>query len=137
MDTDRPKELSAITVTSGTAEGQLARARSHIDACEAALEESEARFRNIIERNADAIVVIGGDGLVRYANSMAGRTFGVEPDQLKGRPFGFPLAAGETTVIDVIVGGEPRVAEMRVFDSIWDGSPVCLASIRDVTDLET
>src|SRR3954469_22067459 len=80
----------------------LAAARRHIEACEAALEESEARFRNIIDNNGDAIVVVGNDGIVRYANAAAGRMFGRAPDQLQGTPFGFPLSAGATTEVDVV-----------------------------------
>src|SRR3954469_1790728 len=80
-------------------------ARRHIEACEAALEESEARFRNIIDNNGDAIVVVGSDGLVQYANAAAGRMFQREPSRLKGTPFGFPLSAGETTEVDIVEGG--------------------------------
>src|SRR5689334_15410117 len=72
----------------------LAAARRHIEACEAALEESEARFRNIIDNNGDAIVVVGNDGIVQYANAAAGRMFQRQPSELKGTPFGFPLSAG-------------------------------------------
>jgi PAS domain S-box-containing protein len=137
MKIDPRQPESGTSARTASLDDQLAAARAQIEACEAALEESEARFRNVIERNADAIVVVGQDGNVRYANATAGRTFGVEPANLTGRPFGFPLTVGETTVIDVIVNGEPRLSEMRVFDSTWDGQPVCLASLRDITDLET
>ncbi|MDB4875537.1 MAG: sensor protein [Gemmatimonadetes bacterium] len=111
--------------------------RLRLEACDAALAESEARFRNVIDRNADAIVVVGLDGVVQYANDMADRLFGVEPGQLNGTPFGFPLIAGDTAVVDLIVHGAARVAEMRLVASTWNGSPVHLASLRDVTDLET
>jgi PAS domain S-box-containing protein len=115
----------------------LAAAQRHVEACEAALEESEARFRNIIDNNGDAIVVVGSDGIVQYANAAAGRMFQRQPSELKGSPFGFPLSAGETTEVDIVgERGEPRPAEMRVTDSMWDGLPVCLASLRDVTDRE-
>ena len=115
----------------------LAAARRHIDACEAALEESEARFRNIIDNNGDAIVVVSSDGIVQYANAAAGRMFQRQPSQLQGTPFGFPLSAGETTEVDIVAeGGVIRPAEMRVTESVWDGLPVCLASLRDVTDRE-
>ena len=115
----------------------LAAARRHIDACEAALEESEARFRNIIDNNGDAIVVVGTDGIVKYANAAAGRMFQRQSAELQGTPFGFPLSAGETTEVDVVAeGGVIRPAEMRVTESVWDGLPVCLASLRDVTDRE-
>ena len=115
----------------------LAAARRHIDACEAALEESEARFRNIIDNNGDAIVVVSTEGIVQYANAAAGRMFQRQPAELQGTPFGFPLSAGETTEVDVVAdGGVVRAAEMRVTNSMWDGLPVCLASLRDVTDRE-
>ena len=114
----------------------LAAARRHIEACEAALEESEARFRNIIDNNGDAIVVVDTDGIVRYANAAAGRMFDRDPSDLRGSPFGFPLSAGAITEVDVVVDGVVRPAEMRVTDSVWDGMPVCLATLRDVTDRE-
>src|SRR3954466_610795 len=114
----------------------LAAARRHIEECEAALEESEARFRNIIDNNGDAIVVVGNDGIVRYANAAAGRMFQRTPSELRGTPFGFPLTAGETTEVDVVADGVIRPAEMRVTDSVWDGLPVCLATLRDTTDRE-
>jgi signal transduction histidine kinase len=114
----------------------LAEARRHIEACEAALEESEARFRNIIDNNGDAIVVVGTDGIVQYANAAAGRMFAKAPTALRGSPFGFPLSAGEITEVDIVADGGTRPAEMRVTDSVWDGKPVCLATLRDVSDRE-
>ena len=117
-------------------EDQLAAARRRIEKCEAALEESDARFRNVVERNGDAIVVVAEDGVIRYANSTAGRTFGAEPVRLVGTPFGLPIAPGETTQLDVAVAGQPRVVEMRVTESLWDGEPVRLALLRDVTEID-
>jgi signal transduction histidine kinase len=98
------------------------------------LAESEARFRDIIERNADAIVVVDRDGVVRFANAMAVKLFGRRRAELVGTPFGFPAIAGETTEVDLIAGGSARVAEMRVVESLWDGGPAYIASLRDVTE---
>lgn len=117
-------------------EDELAAARRRIEECESALEESDARFRNVIERNGDAIVVVSDDGTIRYANTTAGRTFGAEPDRLVGTPFGFPVVAGETTQLDVVVSGQQRVVELRVTASIWDGERVRLALLRDVTEID-
>ena len=118
-------------------QNSLDAARRHIEACEAALEESEARFRNIIDNNGDAIVVVSRDGVVQYANAAAERMFHRAPSELHGTTFGFPLTAGETTEVDIVVdGGVFRPAEMRVTESLWDGVPVCLASLRDVSDRE-
>ena len=98
--------------------------------------EQEARFRNIIDRNADAIVVVGRDGLIKYANAKARDTFSASASQLVGTPFGLPLTLGQTTELDLVVGGAPRVAEMCVTESTWDGESVRIAQLRDVTALD-
>jgi signal transduction histidine kinase len=98
------------------------------------LEQSEARFRDVIERNADAIVVVDETGVVRFVNSAATQLFGASRERLLGSPFGFPLVTGETTELDFVHDGESRVAEMRVVESEWEGRRACIASLRDVTD---
>src|SRR5690242_20679148 len=98
------------------------------------LRASEERFREVIERNADAIVVVDGEGIVRYANPMAERLFGRAGDELVGTAIGFPIVAGETTELDVVSQGEPRVAEMRVVTSRWYGREAYIASLRDITE---
>jgi signal transduction histidine kinase len=98
------------------------------------LEESEARFRDIIERNADAIVVVDQAGVVRFANYEAARLFQQPADQLVGSSFGFPVIAGATTELDLPGNGHPRVVEMRVVESQWRGELACIASLRDVTE---
>jgi signal transduction histidine kinase len=105
--------------------------RSHL---ERALERSEARFRDVIERNPDAIVVVDRQGIVCFANHVAERLFGGRLTELAGSSFGFPLLAGETTELDLVRDGQPRVVEMRVVESEWDGEPACIASLRDITE---
>ena len=134
MPTTRHSE--AIATGSRSLEDRLAAAERCILECEAALEEAESRFRNIIDRNADGIVVVGRDGLIRYANAKAERIFDTKGSGLEGTPFGLPLTVGETTELDVVVGGDPRVVEMCVTESQWDGEPVCLAQLHDVTVLD-
>ena len=117
-------------------EEKLAAAERRIEECEAALAEQEARFRNIIDRNADGIVVVDREGDIRYANAKAERIFNAKPGALVGTPFGLPLTVGETTEIDVVVGDTPRVVEMCVTDSTWDGEPARVAQLHDVTVLD-
>jgi PAS domain S-box-containing protein len=95
----------------------------------------EYGLSRIIERNADAIVVVGLDGLVRFANRAAAELFGRTRSDLIGSPFGFPVVAGETTELDILrPGGEPVVAEMRVVATEWESRPALLASLRDITE---
>jgi signal transduction histidine kinase len=97
------------------------------------LDRSEARFRDIIERNADAIVVVDSSGMIRFANRAATELFNAPLEELIGSDFGFPLVAGDTTEVDVLSAGVPHVAEMRVVRSEWDGADAHIASLRDVT----
>ncbi|HEX5972482.1 MAG TPA: PAS domain-containing sensor histidine kinase [Gemmatimonadaceae bacterium] len=98
------------------------------------LRASEARFREVIERNADAILVVDDDGVVLYANPMAERLFGRDGTELVGTAIGFPIVAGETTELDVVSHGTPRVVEMRVVPSQWSGQDAYIASLRDITE---
>jgi signal transduction histidine kinase len=105
-----------------------------VDRLTAELRGSEARFRAIIEHNADAIVVIGVEGFILFANNAAARLFGHMPEDLLGRPFGFPVVAGETVELDLIRHGTGVVVEMRVVESEWEGQNACIASLRDITE---
>ena len=101
----------------------------------AALSASEARFRGIIEMNADGIFVIGRDGTILFANPAATSLLERKRDELIGREFGIPMIPGETTEIDVpIRGSDVRVAEMRIAETEWEGRPALIASLRDVSD---
>ncbi len=119
--------------------------------CQAALEASETRFRNVIEHNADGILIVDHHGIVRFVNAAAERLLTRKKKNLIGEPFGFPLVAGDTTELDIFRCTGPLethtenpdkmegtehdriVAEMRVVESAWDGEPVYLATLRDIT----
>ena len=117
-------------------EEQLAAMIRRLREVETGLAESEERFRNVIERNGDGILVINDAGIVRYANTTAARFFDVEPSRLIGTPFGFPIGDRGSTELDLVVAGEPRVVELRITPSVWDREPVRLALLRDVTEID-
>ncbi|MHB1561724.1 MAG: hybrid sensor histidine kinase/response regulator [Isosphaeraceae bacterium] len=100
-----------------------------------ALEASEARFRNIIEKNADGILVVRHDGTIRYVNPAATRLLNRPAADLIGEYFGIPIIAGKATEVDLPLSeSEVRVAEMRVVETEWEGEPALLASLRDISD---
>lgn len=98
------------------------------------LNQSEARFRDIIEHNADAIVVVGFHGVIRFLNGEACELFGGDRAKLIGSSFGFPVVAGETTLLDILRNGKQRTVEMRVVESQWAGRAAWIASLRDITE---
>jgi serine phosphatase RsbU (regulator of sigma subunit)/DNA-binding NarL/FixJ family response regulator len=99
------------------------------------LSSSEARFRNIIENDADGIVIVDEGGSMRFANPAARRLFGRGAEQLLGRPFPFALSPGEVsehTIAGPDGGGVP--VEMRTVAIEWEGRKAHLASLRDISE---
>jgi len=89
----------------------------------------------ILEKNADAVIVVREDRHISFINPAAANLLKRTKKELLRKPFGFPLEAGKTTEIEIIhQGGEIRVAEMRVVDIEWEGEPAYLASLRDITE---
>jgi signal transduction histidine kinase len=108
--------------------------REELDRRTRDLRASRAQVHSLIERNADAIVVVDRQGVVRFLNPAAEKLFGRSAAGLVGSQFGLPLLVGETTELDILSQGEPGVAEMRVVDTEWGGEPALLAVLRDITE---
>jgi signal transduction histidine kinase len=138
LPADAPAPVQAQLVALAAERARFARALAErveeLEQRTAQLEQSRARFRDIIERNADAIIVVDRAGVIRFANGMAAELFHRRQEDLPGTPFGFPVVVGETTELDLPNGGRVRVAEMRVVESEWEGETACIASLRDVTE---
>jgi signal transduction histidine kinase len=102
---------------------------------EKALCIAEANFRNVIEKNADAIFVVDKEKIVRFVNPAAEVVLGHKKGELVGKTFGFPVVPGETTEIDIVRNGiESLTAEMRVVEAEWEERNVYVASLRDTTE---
>jgi PAS domain S-box-containing protein len=97
--------------------------------------KSGVNFRNVINRNADGIVVVDKEGIVLFVNPAAEALFNLNSDEIVGESFGFPLVGGETAEINIIPKGRDMVtAEMRVVETEWEDKKAYLASLRDITE---
>ena len=103
------------------------------DDCIDSLRASEARFRNIIEKNADGVVVVDPSGTILYVNPAAEAILERRADVLPGQQFGIPVFPGETTEVDLNRNGEIATAELRVVETEWEGEIAFLIALRDVT----
>jgi PAS domain S-box-containing protein len=93
-------------------------------------------LRSIIEKNADATLIVDHSGVIRFANPAAETLFGKSREELLNSRFGFPLANAETTEIDIVRrDGVSAIAQMRIVSMDWQGEKAHLASLRDVTEL--
>jgi PAS domain S-box-containing protein len=96
------------------------------------LRATDANFRRVIASSADGIIVVGRDGIIRFANPAAESLFGRTAEEMVGSLFGFPM--GERNELEVVRDdGEKAVVEMRIVETDWEGSSVHLATLRDIT----
>jgi len=125
------------------------------------LNASEARFHNVIAKNADSIVIVNKKGVVCFVNPSAESLFGCKEEELFGQEFFGTLVVegsacdlemdtdiihqvGETetagirvvqTEVEVIrKEQENAVVEMRVVETEWEGEMAYLATLRDITE---
>ena len=101
-----------------------------------ALMESDARFRQLIERSTDPIAIIDSQYIIRFVNPAMTQLFGRQREELLGSLFGFPLPLnGDPSEIEFINHqGKTIIVEIRTVLIQWEKEPVYLASLRDITD---
>lgn len=123
-----------IPTSGGYMLGSIARDTTERKAAEDALHKSERRFRAVIAHNADGVIVVDQEGIVKLINPAGERLFGRSATELLDKPFGFPVVTGSKAEIEILrQGGEVVIAEMSVSNVDWEGRPACLASMRDIT----
>lgn len=117
--------------------------------CRADLDVSEARFRNIITRSADGVLIVNTAGIVEYMNPAAEALLGYASDELVGHQFGYPIDGAHSDAGGVELeifrrrrDGKRVFVEMRVVDTEWrdDAAPAApphpawLVLLRDITE---
>ena len=102
---------------------------------EKALHMSEINFRNMIYSNADGILILDENAIVKFMNPAAESIFGTKAEHFVGQTFEHLIIPEKPTELDITIGdGKSMVAEMRVMETEWEGQNVYLASLRDITD---
>jgi diguanylate cyclase (GGDEF)-like protein/PAS domain S-box-containing protein len=87
-----------------------------------ALADSERRFRALVRHASDAVLVVGGDGLIAFATDSLERMLGRDAPSLIGRPVGELAAAAarerlETLIADAATAEPPPWVELELSDT--------------------
>ncbi len=94
----------------------------------------QANLHKILDKNADAIIVVGEDKQILFANPAAEVLLECKQKELVHKPFDYPLGKGKTSEIEIShKGKEKTIAEMNVVEINWEGSHAYLASLHDIT----
>jgi diguanylate cyclase (GGDEF)-like protein/PAS domain S-box-containing protein len=92
-------------------------------------------FQSIVEHASDAIIVVNLDGAIMLSNPAVADIFQRQRNDFQGELFGFPIASGELTEIEILrQDGLLAVAEMRVSEAYWERERVFIAILRDITE---
>lgn len=92
-------------------------------------------FQSIVEHASDAIIVVNLDGAIMLSNPAVAEIFQRQRNDFQGELFGFPIASGELTEIEILrQDGRLAVAEMRVSEAYWERERVFIAILRDITE---
>ena len=95
----------------------------------------ESGLQKIVASIPDAVIVVGMNERIRFANPAAEALFDRPLGSLIGLEFGLPAVSSNKTEMDVVrPGGKSVTAEVRFVDVDWNGEPSRIVSLRDVTD---
>lgn len=95
---------------------------------------SQVSLREVVEKNADGIIIINKSGSVRFANPAAVELFRMGPAEFEELPFGLPPSLEETVELELLNRSFQRTfVEMRFVEVHWEAEPCVMASLRDIT----
>ena len=132
---------------------QLVREISERKLIEEALRQSEEKYRDVVERATDGIVILQ-EGLIRYANRQLAGMAGMSPAEIIGTPFDKYIhpknqpqvmefyrrrMAGEhppSVYETVFVGREGQIVHVELNAGIitYEGKPADLVIVRNISD---
>lgn len=99
------------------------------------LRKSETRFKNIMEKIEDAVIVTDKEGVVQFANGFSMSFLGISPEDLIGEEFKFPLEINQLKEIELSGKGKKKSkAQMRVTETEWEGNGAYLILLRNIPD---
>jgi diguanylate cyclase (GGDEF)-like protein len=96
------------------------------------LRNSEARFRNVVHRLPEGVVVMDALGTVHFANPVALSLISQPPD-IFFREFNWRVGVGKTIIYESKTSGKQTVFEVTVMETEWDLKKAFLVTLRDVT----
>lgn len=114
---------------------EVNRRTAELETVNSALRDREAQVESIIENQADAVVIVGLDGVMRFANTKAEEYLGKPRASLVGHAFGLPVISGETAELELHRGaGGVLPVEMRARTFDFGGAPAVLTVLRDISE---
>jgi diguanylate cyclase (GGDEF)-like protein len=114
---------------------QLNEANSQLKDAVQKISTLETRYQKLMEFSPAALLVVGRDGIIWFANQAAEVLFRRDAEDLKGTLFPFPLEVDTAEEVEVaLAGGATATAELRMVETTWGDNEAYLVSMWDVTE---
>ena len=114
---------------------QLNEANDQLKGALGKISSLETRYQKLMEFSPAALLVVGLDGVIWFANQAAERLFRRDAEELKGTEFPFALQVDESDEVEFpLPGGDVAIAELQVVETTWGDNEACLVSMWDVTE---
>ena len=98
------------------------------------LRASELKFKQLANNNVDGILIIDAENRIRFANPAAEQLFEDGNKSLINSIFNYPVSEeGSLEITTHSNSDSQRTAEMRISELEWEGKPMKLISLRDIT----
>lgn len=115
---------------------------SDTSALQAKLLASEQRFRRLVERDPNGVIVVDASGVIQLINTCAIKLLHGNKESLSGQKFDYPLLSGETRDIEIPVSDLNSITlQMQVEEFDWENGAGFLITLTDsaayVKSLET
>ena len=94
----------------------------------------ETRYQKLMEFSPAALLVVGLDGVIWFANQAAELLFCRDAEDLKGSLLPFALDSADGEISLPLAGGESATVESRVVETTWGDAEACLVSLWDMTE---
>ena len=92
---------------------------------------NQVLYTEMVDNNADGLIVVDGDGVIQFANQMAAEMFNrKKAKKLEGEIFAFNPVENETAEIEIATGNKIGTVEMRSRKIDWAGRSAMLVVLR-------
>ncbi len=99
------------------------------------LKESETRFRTIIEKNDDGIIIIDKQNIIKFVNPAAEKLFNKSQEKLINETFIYPIIEEKPYEIEITRNHhDTRYAEISIVIIDWENTPMYLLTLHDITE---
>lgn len=100
-----------------------------------ALLANQLLYNEMVDNNADGLLVVDGDSVIRFANKMAATMFNFKKtNKLEGEIFAFHPVENEIIEIEIATDSKVSTVEMRSSRIEWEGRSAILVVLRSGTE---